>query len=67
MPTPAEQRILDLCNRVIAAQESENFQETMEELRFALHSHIERMRQQTRSRAIDLRLVVNNSNSSVAD
>jgi hypothetical protein len=66
VPTASDQRFLDLCTKVIATQDSEQFQSAIEELRAALQSHIASAREKARSRAADLRLIVNNSKSNAA-
>lgn len=67
MPTASDQRILDLCTKVIAVQDSEEFNAAIEELRAALHAHIASAREKARAEAADLHLIVNNSKSSAAD
>ena len=60
---PQDQRILELCTKVIAMQNSPEFQYAIEELRAALHSHIGR----ARDKVADMALVVNNRKSDAAD
>jgi hypothetical protein len=64
MIATSDQQILDLCTKVIATQDSPEFQAAMEELRATLHQRIS----STRDKGIELaHVVINTSDSQPAD
>jgi hypothetical protein len=60
--SPSEQRIVDLCAKAIASQDSEDFQPAIDELRAALREQLEA----TRDKVADLALLVAARNESQA-
>jgi predicted translin family RNA/ssDNA-binding protein len=62
--TPAEKKILDLSARVIAQQETDEFQPAVEELRATIHAYLEGIRDKVAELAF---VVANESDSKAAD
>lgn len=60
--TIAEQRILDLSAKVIALQNTDEFQDAVAELRACLHEYLEN----TRSRVVELAVIIRNESQSKA-
>jgi hypothetical protein len=62
--SPSEQRIVDLCAKAIASQDSEDFQPAINELRAALREQLEAAKDKVSNLAL---LVVARNESQVAD
>ena len=60
--TPAEQKILDLSAKVIALQNTEEFQPVVQELRATIHEYLE----SARDRVAELAFVITNESESKA-
>jgi len=60
--TPSEQRIVDLCAKAIASQDSEDFEPAIHELRAALPEHL----RTSRDKVADMALLVAARNESQA-
>jgi len=62
--TPAERKILELSRKVIALQNTDEFQPAVEELRATIHSYLESMRDKVAELAF---IIANESDSKAAD
>jgi hypothetical protein len=62
-PSPSEQKIVELCSKVAAMQESENFEPILDELRAAIRQHLS----EARDRVADFALRIAAEESKAAD
>ena len=62
--SPAEQKIIDLSAKVIATQDTPEFEAAVQALREAIHTHLSGMRDKVADLAL---LIANESESSAAD